>query len=144
MKRNWSRRCRCCRAAGLTLIEVSAGLAILGTLLVAILMTEARCRRQAAVARWRIRAARSAELLLAKWWAKPTEFPRRGTGTISGQPGFTWRTRVCENEQLKELGQEVVRLELFAGRASAGPVAVVDVVLPAQAEEQAPEGVHAD
>ena len=128
----------------MTLIEVSAGLAILGTLLVAILMTEARCRRQAAVAHQRIRGAQAAEALLAKWWADPKKLPRTGAGTITGQPGFTWRTRVRRDEQLRELGQEVVRLELFSGRASPEPVVAVDVVLPIQAQEEGPEGVHAD
>ena len=117
----------------MTLVEVAAGLALLGTLLVAILMTEGRCRRQSAGARDRIAACAVADQLLQKWYAQPEKFPRSDSGEFDSQGFWTWRTRPVENPSLAQVGCQLMRLEVFAQDSGQDrPAAVVDVALPAQ------------
>lgn len=144
MKKNSPKQWRCCQP-GLTLIEVVAGIALLGTVLVAVLLTEAKCKGQSRGAKVRLAACRAAEKLLEEWWATPEDFPREGQGELSEETGFLWRTYVCRNEAAEELGGEAVRLEIRSqGFAAAEkPVVTVDVVLPIQ-EDQNEAGVHAD
>jgi type II secretory pathway pseudopilin PulG len=145
MTRRSNKRSRCWRATALTLIEVVAGLAILGTLLVAVLLAEARCRRQSAGARGRLAACRAAEAMLQQWWDDPRTFPRAGQGEVKGNEPFLWKTSVVENEQAERLGAQVVRLEVFQqdGSSMEKPAVTVDVVLPAQDEPKV-RGLHAD
>ena len=145
MKRRCSRQCPCCRARALTLIEVVAGLAILGTLLVAVLLTDARCRRQSGLARRRMDAVRAADALLAKWWTDPGKFPRTAHGQLHPGSELAWRTLVIENEEIEQLGGQVVRLEVFRPREAwrEKPTVTVDVVLPTQ-NDQRGQGLHTD
>lgn len=118
--------------AGLTLIEVVAGLALLATLLVAVLTTKARVTRQWATARQQLRATDAADALLSAWWLNPGQFPRDSHGLVPGEPGMAWHTRVVPNETLNRLDTTVVRLEVLdrGNDAAAGRVlASVEVVL---------------
>src|SRR4051812_18319241 len=99
--------------AGLTLVEVVAGLALLSTLLVAVLSTKARVTRQWAHAQRKLEATAAADKLLAAWWATPAAFPRRSAGTVPGDGGLAWRTAPVANEVVRPLGASVVRLEII-------------------------------
>src|SRR3954469_13058968 len=83
---------------GLTLVEVVAGLALLATLLVAVLGTKARVTRQWAHANRRLEAIAAADKLLAAWWATPATFPRKSSGNVAGDAGLSWRTTPVGNE----------------------------------------------
>src|SRR3954470_6964454 len=97
--------------SGLTLVEVIAGLALLSTLLVAVLGTKARVTRQWAHAQRKLEAVAAADKLLAGWWATPATFPRRSAGIVSGDAGLAWRTSPVASEVVRPLGASVVRLE---------------------------------
>jgi len=122
--------------SGLTLIEVAAGLALLGTLLVSVLLAEGRCRRQSAASRQRLAACRAAEAQLQALWADVDNFPRDGQGEVEGYPQFTWRTTLRKDGQADDLNVDVVRLEIEPRGAAPGEGAAitVDVVLPKQPE----------
>ena len=120
-----SRRRR--RARALTLVEVVAGLALLSTLLVAVLTTKARVTRQWADAQRRLDAAAAADRLLATWWQDVERFPRQSSGRVSDDSPLTWRTRTVRNGPIDALGASVVRLEVTDDRDAV--LATVEVVL---------------
>ena len=114
----------------MTLVEVVAGLALLGTLLVALLSARAKVTRQYQGAEARLEAVKVAEELLAGWWREVGRFPRNDVGQVGeGVSRFVWRTRVIPNQAMEELSSEVVRLELSRPGVQR-VVLAVDVVLP--------------
>jgi type II secretory pathway pseudopilin PulG len=111
--------------AGLTLVEVVAGLALLSTLLVAVLTTKARVTRQWANAHRRLEAVSAADRLLATWWQDVDRFPRRAAGLVPGNTSFTWRTTPIANPELKALNVSVIRLEILDGRNALASAEIV-------------------
>src|SRR5688500_6139833 len=85
------------RRRGMTLVEVVGGLALLGTLLVAVLLARGRYIRQAAIADRRLQAVAAADALLAQWHQDPRSLPRAASGDVPGDGQFTWRTRTVSN-----------------------------------------------
>lgn len=135
------------RARGLTLIEVVAGLALLSTLLVAVLTTKAKLTRQWSHAQQRLRATEAADALLTAWWQEPKTFPRQAEGLVYGEPGLRWRTTVVPNEPVNRLNASVVRLEVFGavGAGRGGDVlATVEVVLNDDRFDSPAPGAAAD
>ena len=127
MLRQWRRRTR-----GLTLVEVVAGLALLSTLLVAVLTTKARVTRQWSHAQRKLEAVAAADRLIAQWWPRRDEFPRQSSGRVTADSGLLWRTTPLSNPPLNALRSSVIRLEILDGRAMrAGDsvLASVEVVL---------------
>jgi prepilin-type N-terminal cleavage/methylation domain-containing protein len=117
---------------GLTLVEVVAGLALLSTLLVAVLTTKARVTRQWSHAQRKLQAVAAADELLTQWWQRKEEFPRRSSGEVAGDAQLRWRTTPVRNEPLNDLRTSVIRLEILEGRASRSSddvLASVEVVL---------------
>jgi len=104
---------RCSRAAGLTLIEVVAAIAILGTILVGIVLAQSRNTRQLAEARRTAEAVRHADELLADWWADEQGVPLNAAGAIDADPTLAWRTRRVANPPIEQLGGRVVRVEVL-------------------------------
>ena len=83
--------------AGLTLIEVVAALALMATLLVAVLTIRSGLTRRRASADRRLRAVAAADGLLTTWWADPTTFPVDRSGPVPADPALGWSTRVLPN-----------------------------------------------
>lgn len=102
---------------GLTLVEVVAGLALLSTLLVAVLTTKARVTRQWSGAHRRLEAVAAADRLLADWWQDRLMLPRRSAGRVPGDAGLGWRTTPVRNDAADALAASVVRLDIFDARA---------------------------
>ena len=124
------------RPRGLTLVEVLAGMVLLGTLLVWIILADARATAQAHKASVRLQACRIAEGLLQEWWPNRRQFPRQGNGEPPGREGWTWRTNVAADGEAEALGAETIVLEIFAPEAPAdSPAASVAVLLPKAADE---------
>jgi hypothetical protein len=126
-------------ARGLTLVEAVAGIAILGAMLAAVLVATSRLRVQDAQAARRIEACRLADAMLEELWKKPEDFPRKGSGRVSGSRDWQWRASVVPSADANELNGEVVAVEFFqankaatkASIADGGPPALrVEVVLP--------------
>src|SRR3954467_14361499 len=93
--------------AGMTLLEVVAGLALLASLLGALLMAKVRYARQSAAADRRIQAVAAADALLAAWHQEPRSTPRDGSGVVPGDAQFAWRTQTVTNPGIEDLGGQV-------------------------------------
>ncbi len=118
--------------AGLTLIEVIAGLALMGSLVVSLLWARSRFDRGWSDADRRLRAVAAADVLLTAWSERPAEeFPRTAAGTVTDGPTLRWQTHLLANQAVAQLGGKVVRLEITDDRA--GVLLAVDVVVPAEA-----------
>ena len=140
------RRATFCGAAakgcsrGFTLVEVLAGSVLLGTLLVTMLVANARLTNQAARAELRVQGCRIADQLLAQWWVDPASFPSSDSGSIDTYPGWRWQTTALANMQAEALHAQAVRLALFAPGASLQPTTVVEFLAPsATQQEQGPQ-----
>jgi hypothetical protein len=126
------------RARALTLIEVVASLAILGTLLVSMLMARQRYSRQWTLAVRKGEAVSAADQLLSEWWRDPRKLPLEGRGVIAGHPDLMWRTRTMDNRDADALDAQVVRLEVFTQaerqkgntQVKEKALATVDLLLP--------------
>lgn len=127
-----ARRPRRPNPTGFTLIEVLAGSALLGMLLVSILLANVRFSRQASLAERKLEAAAAADALLEAWWKDPAKFPRASGGSVANAlaasapagtstGGLTWRTHRLTNPDAEKLGVEAICLEIFEGRPSATP-----------------------
>jgi hypothetical protein len=123
----------------MTLVEVIAGLALLGSLLVAILLAKGRYTKQWARAAARRQAIVAADALLSEWWRTPDVLRSPDTGRVEGQP-LAWRRTLVHSTTAAELKMQVVRLEVFDDRAGSGSEAngrvTVDVVVPTPASER--------
>ena len=115
---------------GATLLELVAGLALLGGILVALLVARGRHLRQWELSQRRLEAITAADALLTQWWQKPEEFPRNATGRIPSERPLTWHTRTIPSEEAQRLNATIVRLELFEARSHSAPLASVEVLLP--------------
>lgn len=125
----------CSRQSGMTLVEVVAGIAVLGTLLVAVLMTEAACKRQSAAAAMRLKGSRAADAMLETWWASEERIPVNDRGIVPAELGeFTWRTRPLKSKPAQALGVRIVCVEIAptGGDRKEKAMVTVDVVLDEQ------------
>lgn len=122
---------------GMTLIELVAGLALVGSLLVAVLVARGRAAAQWKRAERRAAAVRVADRLLCHWWRDVAALPAPATGDVEDAPGFTWRTTVIPREAVERLGARVVRLEVSetTSPTDASPLCQVEIVLPEQRDE---------
>jgi len=132
MRTNWT---NCSRRSGLTLLEVLAAVAILGTILVGVVMAKSRHTRQLAATGRLDAAVRAADELIAAWWASPNGVPVDQSGELGTEGSLTWRTRVVANKEIEALGARVVRVEvrpraIAAWEATDRSAVEVDLVLP--------------
>lgn len=125
------------RLRGLTLIEVIAAIAILGTVLVGVVLSKARHTRQIALTRQHAAVVDAADALITGWWTSPEGVPIGGSGTIDGEESLRWETRVVGNPAVEGMGARVVRVEIHPSAADAHrpgrrgePLVAVDLVLP--------------
>lgn len=121
--------CRSC-ASGLTLIEAVAGMALLGTLLVGMLVAAGQIRAQSVRSAERMRACQVADELLAGWWQDRDGLPRQSEGAVAGNPGWLWKTMPVRNGQAERLGGEVVALEIIGDR-DGPPLLRIELLLAA-------------
>lgn len=132
-----SRTCSTCsRARGLTLIEVVAALAILGTLLVGIVLAKSRHTHQLVRAQAQTRAVVAADELITGWWTSLDGVPIDEQGELPGDRPLRWQTRLVDNDEIAALGARVVRVELFdiadataRGKGDGDPLVSVDLVV---------------
>lgn len=118
-----------------TLVEVIAGIALLGTLLAGLMLGFSAHVRQYQAARLRIQAIEKLDRQLALWYADGSELPIDSAGPLSSQPPLTWRTSTVRSPQAGRLNAVVVRVEVRRpDRAdSSHPVVVVELLHPAVA-----------
>lgn len=107
------------RQRGVTLIEILAGLAVLGVLISSIMIARGRALRQWADADAKLQATRAVDALLTTWLADPNSpdrIPVPATGQLADLPDCTWRTTYFTDPAARQLGAGVVRLEVFKDR----------------------------
>lgn len=117
---------------GLTLIEVTAGILLLSTLLVASIVAFEQHVRQIKRARRTVSAVQAADELLSEWFASGVYVPRQGEGRVRNDESFQWRTNVVGSGQNDALAWQVVRLQVSDIEAfdTGSALAEVDVVVP--------------
>lgn len=105
-----------------------AGLAILGTLLTSVAIARGRLLRQWAEADKRLRAAQSANAMLARWLASPSAMvPVPGDGPLDGAAGFVWRTVALRDPSAAKLGAVIVRFQVFEpGGSEKAPILIIE------------------
>jgi len=119
-----------CSRHGLTLIEVVAGLALIGTLLAAMLSAKSRFTGQHHRAQ-RVLAAVDAldELLMDQW---PTLELIKGTeyGEFDLNPDMTWRAVIVEDQNTAEWHCRIIRVEILdaTNKNQGGPLASVELL----------------
>jgi prepilin-type N-terminal cleavage/methylation domain-containing protein len=127
---------------GLTLIEVVAAIAILGTLIAGIVMARSRHRHQLALTRRKSAAVRVADALLTDWWAVPGGVPVGESGLIPTDKSLRWETRRVINSDIEALGADVVRVEIHEAEpppSTENPVPLLTVDLVVSRPEGEPE-----
>jgi type II secretory pathway pseudopilin PulG len=131
-----------------TLIEILAGVVILGTLLVSVAIARGRFLRQTAEADRRLAAIREADALLATWMSGPPQnVPVGKDGVLDPAHNLTFRTRAIGDPDAARLGAIVVRLEVLdqsisaSNRASA-PVFTVEFLLHDFRAPRPPQGAR--
>ena len=118
--------------AGMTLVEVVLGAALMGVLLTLVVLATGRFTAQGRGAAERIEACKVADRLLEEWWASSDAFPRNTRGEVPGRAGWRWRTAdVKDDEQEETLGAKIMSVEVFApGCADNAPSARVEMIVP--------------
>jgi Tfp pilus assembly protein PilV len=111
---------------GITLIEVVASLALLATLLVALLQTKTGATLRIASAKQKLAAVGVADQMLATWWAGSDHVPVPAEGTLPND--LAWRTRFVANTSARAMRCEVVRLEMFSTSRLDVPLVSVDLL----------------
>lgn len=121
------------RHPGFTLVEVIAGVALLGTLLAGLMLGFSKHVRQYQAARLRIQAIDKLDRQLELWYANGDELPIDSEGPLSAQPPLTWHTTTVRSPQAQRLNAVIVRVEVRrSDRAdSSPPVIAVELLHPA-------------
>lgn len=148
MIRQWT-TCSRRSAAGLTLIEVVAAIAIIGTILVGIVLAQSRHTRQIARTQQIDAAIEAADAQIQRWWSSTDGVPMDERGMVEGA-SLRWVSRIVASDSLERLEAQVVRIDFHATAGLAGeidgargePLFSVDLVVPApdEDEESAREG----
>ncbi|CAN0317727.1 unnamed protein product, partial [Ectocarpus fasciculatus] len=121
--------------AGVTLIEVLAALALLGSLAVAMVLSRARLVEQHQRAEQKLQAVEVANDLQAGWWAEdPNAIPIETSGDIEDNPGWVWETEARKHRELESFAAQVVEVRIVDRSQSAVGVELpsADLVLPQQ------------
>ncbi len=125
---------------GLTLVEVLAATALLGSLLVATLITSGRAKIQTATAQRRIEAVEILDDLLENWWKQPDRIQPTADGAVPGRPGWQWRTSVVASESAAAIEGQFVRVEIFrSAETTDSPDASAEILLPIRRDEEPEE-----
>jgi hypothetical protein len=102
----------------MTLVEVLAGLVVLGTVLASLVVARGRLLRQWADADRKLTAAHAVDELMSKWMSgPPNAVPVPRQGALAGAPDCVWRTQFVAGRAARDLHARVVRVEVFDARA---------------------------
>ncbi len=101
------------RRRGLTLIEVVAAIVILGSSVTAMLMARANNLGQLSDARRQMTARAIAQELIAEWRLAKVDLTAPASGSVEGEPGWSWRRSVESARLPGNLQGQDVRLEII-------------------------------
>ena len=102
------------RRAAMTLIEVVAGIALLGTVLATTVLAQARLLRQHQRALLKLQAVEAVDRLLTQWSTEQREIVAPASGTLIANPKVTWTTQIQGVQRDGELSISVVELTAVA------------------------------
>lgn len=98
----------------MTLVEVLAGLVVLGTLLASLAIARGRFSRQWADADRKLAAVRAVDAMVTDWTDMPgSPIPVNREGALPGAPNCVWRTHLIPDANARSLAAAIVRLEVF-------------------------------
>jgi type II secretory pathway pseudopilin PulG len=143
MKKRSTNCCTWCNPNGLTLVEVVAGMALMATLLVGILMAYGNHVHQIKRAQRKLEAIALADQLMEGWFSKtnPAVPITSGGGSIGNKKksekvnkgnSLVWRTYEIENRRVSDsLNLKIIRLEVQDSEAKKenDVLAAVEVVV---------------
>jgi len=126
----------CCRR-GLTLIEVVAGLALMGTLLAAMLSGKSRFTGQYHHAQRVLTAVELLDAFLIDRWPAIGEIDDSDSGDFAGESDMTWRISVVDDPVAADWHCRVVRVEVLDANweSDEPPLASVDLLVPDPPQE---------
>lgn len=118
----------------MTLIEVVAGLVILGTILAALSIARGRFTRHWAEADRKLAATKALDTLVTEWTQGPmATVPINRQGRLPGSRTGIWKTRALRNLDADKLNATVVRVEIFDRgddeKTSSAPIAALDLLV---------------
>ena len=97
----------------MTLIEVLAGLVVLGTVLASVTIARGRFMHQAARAHQKIEATRAVDEMISTWLSGPPDAIRvPSQGSLEGTTNLSWRTAWRADRAAESLGARIVRLDV--------------------------------
>jgi type II secretory pathway pseudopilin PulG len=116
----------------MTLIEVVAGIALLGTILTTTVMAQARLLRQHQRALIKLQAVEAVDRLLTQWSVAGEEIPVESSGVLLDTQKVTWRTRLRSAKTSGPLSVAIVELVASASGDPPGipPLVRVEVAVP--------------
>ncbi len=130
-----------CYRHGLTLIEVVAGLALMGTLLATMLTAKGRFTQQRHYAQRVLAAVDAADTMLAARWDKAgaaggTDGWASTDGVVANNDRLTWRTVEITDDQATAMRSRVIRLEVFDEQSNPEdpPLVSIDLLVPLYSE----------
>jgi prepilin-type N-terminal cleavage/methylation domain-containing protein len=130
---------RCSSSRGdrraMTLIEVIAGIALLGTILATTVLAQARLLRQHQRALLKLQAVEAADRLLAQWSAEERTLPRQATGTLIPSPLVNWQTRPASDQADGALSISIIEFTAVAANEPTGMPPLIRVELAVPPEE---------
>ncbi len=130
----------------MTLIEVVASLALMGSLMVTVILAQSRLTRQYHLARQKTHAVHLADELLHGWVNSREGIPRNGQGEAA-EMSLTWQTTTTTVDDFLPLKAEKITLQIYAKPASgvvASPSLLCQVELlgrPLDDKSQVQEGM---
>jgi len=132
----------CCRR-GLTLIEVVAGLALMGTLVAAMLSGKSRFTGQYHHAQRVLAAVDAMDAFLIDRWPTVETIEDGESGDLEGQKNLGWRVSVVDDPVAADWHCRVVRVQVLdsLGEPGALPLVSVDLLVsdpPPSAEQDVP------
>ena len=113
----------------MTLIEIVAGLVILGTVLASLAIARGRFARQWSAADRKLAAVRALDALVTEWMNAPGDgaVPLNREGRVADSRGLLWRTRAFRDPEARRLSAVIVRVEVTDRTES--PLAAVDLLV---------------
>jgi type II secretory pathway pseudopilin PulG len=128
----------------MTLIEVIAGLVILGSILASLAIARGRFARQLSTADRKLAATHALDSMIAQWMDASAP-PINRHGILAGPRGLEWQTREIRTRDAQQLHAVVVRVEVIDrldNDRSAKPLLSVDLLshVPAPTAASQPAG----
>ena len=125
MKPNSRRQAGCSKAAGLTLIEVVASVALLSSLLVTTLSIRARHIRQINYAFEKNQAVELLDLQVADWFESEDGFPIGQNGNFPANDDFRWQVFSVPVDSSNPTWQlEAVRIDVTSNKSEKSVVSL--------------------